>query len=94
MKKKCFAADLLLCLFLLFFRASVLAEALEQNLYADWLWEPIVEQNDTLSTGQMTSWACISFGAYPQTEIVSAPSAAVDDYAMREGDFLEDLDLD
>ncbi len=77
-------------LLVLFARISASAEALKQALYADWLWEPCVEADESLSTGQVTRWACVTFGAYPQTEIVRGPFAAVDDYALREGDWLED----
>ncbi len=52
--------------------------------------EPVVESDDSLSTGQITTWTCITFGSYPQTEILAAPSDAVDAYAVQEGDFLED----
>lgn len=52
--------------------------------------EPVVEADASLSTGQRTLWTCVTFGAYPQTEIVPAPSAAVDAYAVQPGDFLED----
>ena len=69
------------------------AEALEQNLYQDEIWEPCVETDESLSTGQVTVWSCIMFGSYPQTEIVAAPSAAVDDDAIQEEDFPEDPDL-
>ena len=54
------------------------------------LTNPIVKKDDSLSTGQVTEWSCITFGAYPQTEIIPAPSNAVDKYAVQEGDFLED----
>ena len=56
----------------------------------DGLHGPRVEKDGSLSTGQASEWACVAFGSYPQTEIVAAPSAAVDDYAVDEGDFLED----
>lgn len=52
--------------------------------------EPVVEKDDTLSTGQITKWTCITFGAYPQTEIISVPSEAVDAYAVQDGDYFED----
>ncbi len=54
------------------------------------LQEPVVEPDTGLSTGQVTQWSCITFGAYPQTEIVPVPSSAVDDYAVQDGDFLVD----
>ena len=57
------------------------------------LLEPAVEQDDTLSTGQITQWTCISFGTYPQTEIVGTAFDAVDPYALQDGDYLEDPEL-
>ncbi len=90
MKKRMLAGFLCLCLFILSVQAFAAAEALEQDLYEDWIWEPVVEKDDVLSTGQVTEWACISFGSYPQTEIVSSSFTAVDDYALQEGDYLED----
>ena len=41
----------------------------------------------------MTHWSCITFGSYPQTEIVASSFTAVDDYAVQEGDVLEDPGL-
>ena len=54
------------------------------------LHEPIVSSDSTLSTGQVTEWSCITFGSYPQAEIVPAPSSAVDAYAADEGSFVVD----
>ena len=90
MKKRLVIAVLFLCLFVLSVQAFASAEALEQDLYEDWKWEPVVEKDDALPTGQVTEWACITFGSYPQTEIVPTAFSAVDDYALREGDHLED----
>lgn len=93
MKKRFVIPVLLLCLFILSVSSFAFAEALEQDSYADWLWEPYVEKDDSLSTGQVTQWACVYFGSYPQTEIVPAAFTAVDDYAVQDGDVLEDLAL-
>ena len=90
MKKRIAAGFLLLCLSVLFLRITVLAEALARDPYEEWIWEPSVENDASLSTGQVTLWSCITFGSYPQTEIVPAVPAAMDDYAVQEGDFLED----
>ena len=84
---------LLFCLHIPSVSTRALAEALEQSLYPDEIGEPHVETDDSLSTGQVTVWSCIMFGSYPQTEIVAAPSDAVVDDAIQEGDFLEDPDL-
>ena len=93
MKRRCIAALLFLCMFIPSVSTLAFAEAVEQDMYPDELWEPHVETDVSLSTGQVTEWSCITFGSYPQTEIVAAPSEAVDDYAVQEGDFLEDPDL-
>jgi len=90
MKKRFVIQFLLVCLLILSVSSFAFAEALEQDSYADWLWEPYVEKDDSLSTGQVTQWACVYFGSYPQTEIVPAAFAAVDDYAVQDGDVLED----
>ena len=90
MKRKWIAFCLLLCLLVLSVRGYVSAEALPRNAYEDWIWEPYAEADAELPTGRVAQWACITFGAYPQTEIVPGASAAVDDYAVQEGDFLED----
>ena len=90
MKKRIAAGFLFLCLLVLSVQASAFAEALEQDSYESWIWEPYVEKDDTLSTGLVTRWSCITFGSYPQTEIVASSFTAVDDYAVQEGDVLED----
>lgn len=84
------AGFLFLCLLVLSLQAFASADALEQALYEDWIWEPLVEKDESLSTGQVTEWACVTFGSYPQTEIVPGAFTAVDDYALREGDYAED----
>ena len=85
MKKRMPAGFLFLCLLVLSLQAFASADALEQALYEDWIWEPLVEKDESLSTGQVTEWACVTFGSYPQTEIVPGAFTAVDDYALREG---------
>lgn len=93
MNKRIVAGFLLFCLFVMPIQTFALAEALEQDRYEDWIWEPYVEEDASLSTGQATLWACVTFGSYPQTEIVPGAFTAVDDYAVQEGDYLEDADL-
>ena len=90
MKKRLAAAFLFLCLFVCSVQVFASAEALEQDLYEDWIREPLVEKDASLSTGLVTEWSCITFGSYPQTEIVPAAFTAVDEYAMQEGDCLAD----
>ena len=90
MKNRVIAGLLLLCLIVMSVQAFASAEALAKDPCEDWLWEPLVEKDDSLSTGQVTLWACVTFGSYPQTEIVPAAFTAVDDYALRAEDYLED----
>ena len=78
----------LLCLLILCLGVS--AYAAEASLPAWSLSEPVVVKDESLSTGQKTRWSCITFGSYPQTEIVSAPFSAVDTFAVQDGDILED----
>lgn len=47
--------------------------------------EPVVEKDSALSSGQKTTWDCLYFGSYPQTEIVKDPFRAVADYAADDG---------
>lgn len=47
--------------------------------------EPIVEEDSSLSSGQKTTWDCLYFGSYPQTEIVKDAFNAVSDYAVDDG---------
>ena len=47
--------------------------------------EPVVEKDSSLSGGQKTTWDCLYFGSYPQTEIVKEPFNAVADYAVDDG---------
>ena len=84
MKRRYIAVLLFFCLFMPGVSMSALAEALEQDIYPDEIREPYVETDDSLSTGQVTEWSCITFGSYPQTEILAAPSTSVDDYAVQE----------
>ena len=93
MKRRCIAALLFLCMFIPSVSTRALAEVLEQSLYPDEIGEPHVETDNSLSTGQVTVWSCITFGSYPQTEIAATPSDAVVDDAIQEGNFLEDPDL-
>ena len=90
MKNRMIAGLLVLCLFVVSIQAFASAEALAKDPYEDWIWEPFVEKDDSLSTGQVTQWACVTFGSYPQTEIVPASFTAVDGYAVRAEEYLED----
>lgn len=90
MKNRIAAGLLILCLFVLSFQSFASAEALAKDPYEDWIWEPFVEKDDSTSTGMVTQWACVTFGSYPQTEIVPSAFTAVDDYALQAEDFLVD----
>ena len=90
MRKRTVAVFLFLCLFMVYVQPFAFAEALPGHQYADRIWEPYVEKDASLSTGQVTLWSCVTFGSYPQTEIISAAFTAVDDYAVQEGDILTD----
>jgi len=80
-----------LCVFQIqLYGAEMNAGSALQNAF---LKEPVVEKDNTFSTGQAASWSCITFGTYPQTEIIPVPSNAVDEYAVQEGDFLVNPDL-
>ena len=79
-----------LCLLMLVLHAAAYAEAMLAELP---LAEPVVQADAGLSTGQVTKWCCITFGEYPQTEIVPSDFSAVDEYAVQEGDVLVDPKL-
>ena len=79
-----------ICIAVLSLPFAAAAEALPAE---NALCEPSVEPDATLSTGFVTEWCCVTFGTYPQTEVVPAPSEAVDVYAVQEGDFLVDPEL-
>ena len=79
-----------LCLLMFVLHAAAYAEAMLAELP---LAEPVVQADAGLSTGQVTKWCCITFGEYPQTEIVPSDFSAVDEYAVQEGDVLVDPKL-
>ena len=81
-----------LCLLMLVLHAAAYAEAIAKPAELH-LAEPVVQADAGLSTGQVTKWCCITFGEYPQTEIVPSDFSAVDEYAVQEGDVLVDPKL-
>lgn len=93
MKKRNIFSALIICLGLAGAFALSAPRKEQSGSNISGLQEPVVKEDDTLSTGQVTEWPCITFGSYPQTEIIRAPSDAVDDYAVQDGDFLEDAEL-
>ena len=88
--KKLAAFGLTVCLV---FTGGLVRTAASQTEDPSQLAEPVVTEDDSLSTGIRTEWTCITFGAYPQTEVVGDEFSAVDDYAIQEGDVLKDPDL-
>lgn len=93
MKKRNVFLAVLICLCITGLVLSALFRKPASDQPVSPLHEPVVEKDSTLSTEQVTEWACISFGSYPQTEIIRAPSEAVDEYAVQEGDYLQDPEL-
>ena len=88
--KKLAAFGLAVCLA---FTGGLVRTAASQTEDPSQLAEPVVTEDDSLSTGIRTEWTCITFGSYPQTEVVGDEFSAVDDYAIQEGDVLKDPDL-
>ncbi len=54
---------------------------------------PAVETSAQTPTGTKTTWSCVAFGSYPFAEVVDSTWAAVDDYAIEEGDVIRDDNL-
>ena len=48
---------------------------------------------DPLTFGHTTRWSCLTFGTYPCAEVVSGTFDAVDDYALNEGEVIQDAAL-
>ena len=88
--KKLAAFGLAVCLV---FTGGLVRTAASQTEDPSQLAEPVVTEDDSLSTGIRTEWTCITFGSYPQTEVVGDEFSAVDDYAIQEGDMLKDPEL-
>ena len=55
--------------------------------------EPEVVPDNSLSSGQRTSWECVYFGTYPTCEVVSGEFDAIEEYAVTEGDVITDKKL-
>lgn len=58
------------------------------ELSGEVLSEPVVVKDDSLSSGQKTTWSCVSFGSYPFSEITDGSFDAVAGYAVDEGDVI------
>ena len=66
MKRRCIAVLVFFCLLIPCVSTPALAEAMELDINPDEIWEPYVETDVSLSTGQVTEWSCITFGSYPE----------------------------
>ena len=56
--------------------------------------EPVIEADASTSSGQRTTWDCVYYGSYPQSEVIRSTDAyPVDEYAVKEGDLIIDDDL-
>ena len=51
---------------------------------------PIIEADETSSSGLKATWSCVYFGQYPSVEIVGDAWDAVDEYALQPGDVCRD----
>lgn len=49
--------------------------------------------SDPQTFGHTTLWCCLWFGAYPTSEVVSDTFQTVDDYALNEGEVIQDATL-
>ncbi|MBR2788981.1 MAG: hypothetical protein IKD94_07435 [Erysipelotrichaceae bacterium] len=52
--------------------------------------EPVIEKEETLSSGYKTTWDCVYFGQYPASEIMETASNPVDEYAIPAGGIVVD----
>ena len=85
-----------LCLFCLCFATAVIPVSAEgaadsdRKGVPDSIHLPVVEPDMTSSSGLKTTWSCVWFGRYPSEEVVDSSWAAVDPYALQEGDVIRD----
>ena len=83
----------LLCLCSVTAATSVFAEGAAgqgRNAVPDSVHLPVTESDTTTPSGLKTTWSCVWFGSYPSEEVVDGSWAAVDAYALREGDVIRD----
>ena len=74
MKRKIAAGFLFLCLLALSLQVSAFAEALEQDLYEDWIWEPYVETDDYPQTEIVASFFTAVDGyAVQESDVLEDP---------------------
>ena len=55
--------------------------------------EPVVEKDQFYSSGYKATWDCIYFGTYPTAEVTDGKFTAVEGYAVKNGDIIEDKSL-
>lgn len=60
----------------------------EQDVPAQDIHLPLVEEDAVTPTGLKTTWSCVYFGEYPFAEVVDSSWHAVDDYALQGGGHL------
>ena len=61
-----------------------------RNAVPKYIHLPVTEPDTTTSSGVKTTWSCVWFGSYPSEEVVDSSWAAVDDYALADGDVIRD----
>ena len=84
-----------LCLFCLCIPAVAMPVSAEeddpgQNVVPKYIHLPVVEPETTTPSGLKTVWSCVWFGRYPSEEVVDSSWAAVDSYALQDGDVIRD----
>ena len=62
----------------------------EKKAIPEYIHLPVVKKDKTTSSGLKTIWSCVWFGSYPSEEVVDSSWAAVDSYALRDGDVIRD----
>ncbi len=55
--------------------------------------EPVVTEDASMPSGLLTTWDCVYFGSYPMTEIVKDDFQALEPYAYRDTDVVQDSSL-
>ena len=58
-----------------------------------YLAEPLLEEDQGMPGGVLTTWDCVYFGSYPTCEVTDGAFTAVEDYAVSAGDVLVDKKL-
>ncbi len=85
--KKIIAVLLVLCI------SAGLCSCREGNTAEYEVSKPYVTADESLPGKSRTVWDCVYFGTYPTAEVINGEFTAVDEYAVREGDIIEDKSL-